>query len=55
MKYLPPVLQVAGLALITIAFTILSPIAGAAVGGMALLLVGLSLESAPPIRRTKRP
>lgn len=53
MKYLPPILQVAGLALITAAFAILNPIAGAAVGGISLLLVGLSLES-EPIRRTKR-
>ena len=47
MKYLSPILQVAGLGLITIAAVSLSPILGAAVGGIALLLIGLSLESSP--------
>lgn len=52
MKYLAPILQIAGLGLITLAFAALSPIAGAAVGGVALLLIGLSLESPiVPIRR----
>ena len=57
MKYLSPILQVAGLGLIAAAAASLSPILGAAVGGIALLLIGLSLESAPPspIRRAKRP
>ena len=45
MKYLAPILQVAGLGLITVAFAALSPVAGAIVGGVALLLIGLSLES----------
>ena len=52
MKYLSPILQVAGLALITLAFANLSLIAGAAIGGLSLLLIGLSLESpvVPPRR-----
>jgi hypothetical protein len=52
MKYLAPILQIVGLGLITLAFAALSPVAGAAVGGIAVLLIGLSLES--PIVPKKR-
>lgn len=54
MKYLAPILQVIGLGLITAAFAVLSPIAGIAVGGFSLLLIGLSLESSPPLIRRGR-
>jgi hypothetical protein len=51
MKYLPPALQIAGLGLITLAAAGISLTLGAVVGGIALLLLGLSLESPSPLKR----
>ena len=51
MKYLPPLLQIIGLGLITAAFALLSPVAGLAVGGISMLLLGLSLETPSPLKR----
>ena len=51
MKYLSPALQVAGLGLITLAAASVSLVLGGLVGGIALLLLGLSLESPSPLKQ----